>query len=352
MSTDLPDLASRVLGGTVVTANDEFFAAADNLVTPEPAVFAPQTFGPKGQVYDGWETRRRRTPGDDHAIVRLGAAGVVHVVVVDTAFFTGNYPPHATVDGCALPGYPGPAELAAASWFPLVPRSPLAGDTRNVFPVTVPHRCTHVRLTIHPDGGVARLRVHGEIVPDPALLPDVFDLAAAEYGGRVVACSDMFYGSPQNLLAPGLARVMGEGWETARRRDDGNDWVLVRLAVPGAVDLADLDTSHFKGNAPGRASLRGADARKADLNDPAQWFELLPETPLRPDTRHRFRVAGTIPATHVRLDIYPDGGMARLRLTGSPDGEALDVLADRLAATRPPATGHDTANGTDRRATW
>ena len=98
---------------------------------------------------------------------------------------------------------------------------------------------------------MARLRVHGEVVPDPRLLPGVFDLAAAEHGGRVVACSNMFYGAPQNLLAPGLARVMGDGWETARRRDDGNDWVLVRLAAPGMVEFADLDTSHFKGNAPG-----------------------------------------------------------------------------------------------------
>jgi allantoicase len=336
MSTDMTDLASRALGGTVVATNDEFFAAADNLLVPAPPTFTPQTFGPKGQVYDGWETRRRREPGSDHAIVRLGAAGVVHVVVVDTAFFTGNYPPSAAVDGCALDGYPAAAELAAAAWFPLVPRSPLAGDTRNVFPVNVPYRCTHVRLTIFPDGGVARLRVHGEVVPDPALLPDVFDLAAAEYGGRVVACSDMFYGAPQNLLAPGLARVMGEGWETARRRDDGNDWVLVRLAVPGTVDFADLDTSHFKGNAPARARLRGADARKGDLADPDLWFDLLPETPLRPDTRHRFRTPATVSATHVRLDIHPDGGMARLRLTGHPDAESLEALTDRLAATRPP----------------
>jgi allantoicase len=335
MSTDLTDLASRALGGTVVAADDEFFAAADNLLTAAPPAFTPQSFGPKGQVYDGWETRRRRSPGSDRAVVRLGAAGVVRLVVVDTAFFTGNFPPHAAVEGCAADGYPGPAELAAADWFPLVPKSPLDGDTRNEFGVDVPHRCTHVRLTIFPDGGVARLRVYGEVVPDPALLPEVFDLAAAEHGGRVVACSDMFYGSPQNLLAPGLARVMGEGWETRRRRDDGNDWVLVRLAVPGAVTLAELDTGHFKGNAPGRARLSGADARAGDLGDPALWRELLPETPLRPDTRHRYPVAGPGPVTHVRLDIYPDGGMARLRLTGRPDPAALAALADRLAAARP-----------------
>ncbi|MGY3518810.1 allantoicase [Micromonospora sp. PTRAS2] len=337
--TALPDLASRAFGGGVVAANDEFFAAADNLVDPLPPTFSPRTFAAKGQVYDGWETRRRREPGSDHAIVRLGLPGVVRLLVVDTSFFTGNYPPFAAVDGCAVDGYPGPDELAGARWVPLLDRSPLAGDSRNVFPVDVPHHVTHVRLTIFPDGGVARLRVHGDVVPDPRLLPDVLDLAATEHGGRVQACSDRFYGAPQNLLAPGPARVMGEGWETARRRDDGNDWVLVRLGVPGVAQFVDLDTSHFKGNAPGRATLRAADERHGDLADPATWFPLLPETRLRPDTRHRFPVDATRAASHVRLDIFPDGGMARLRVTGRIDAAGRDALVARWRRTRPPTAG-------------
>lgn len=339
--TALPDLASRLLGGGAVAANDEFFAARDNLVTAEPPTFAARTFGPKGQVYDGWETRRRREPGHDHAIVRLGVPGVIRGVVVDTSFFTGNYPPHASIEACGVAGYPSPEELAAAEWLTVVPRAPLNGDTRNAFEVTDPRRYTHVRLSIYPDGGVARLRVHGEVVPDPLLLPAVLDLAAMEYGGLVVGCSDMFYGSPQQLLAPGLARVMGEGWETARRRDDGNDWVLVRLAAPGRVQLAELDTTHFKGNAPGAASLRGVDARRADVDDPGAWFELLPRTRLQPDTRHRFRIDAGGSATHVRLDVFPDGGMARLRLHGQVDAEGLSALAKRWRASSPsPATRH------------
>lgn len=328
--TRMPDLASRAFGGGVVWANDEFFAAADHLVEPAPPVFAPQTFGHKGQVYDGWETRRRREPGHDTAIVRLGAPGVVHAVDVDTAFFTGNYPPHAAVDGCALTGHPDAARLRAADWTPLVPKSPLAGDSHNVFHVDVPRRFTHVRLTIFPDGGVARLRVHGDVVPDPALLPPVFDVAAAEHGAAVVDCSNMFYGSPQRMLMPGLARSMGDGWETARRRDDGNDWVLVRLAAPAVIGFAELDTSHFKGNAPGAAALRGADARVADPGDAGAWFDLLPATPLVPDTRHRFPLPAAPAATHVRLDIFPDGGMARLRLLGTPDPAGAAALRDRL----------------------
>jgi allantoicase len=313
--TALPDLASRAFGGGVVAANDEFFAAADHLVLPHRPGHAAKTFDHKGQVYDGWETRRRREPGDDYAIVRLGAPGVVHGVDVDTAFFTGNFPPFAAVEAVELPGYPGPAELAGAAWVELVPRSALRGDSSNLFAVAERRRFTHVRLRIFPDGGVARLRVHGEVVPDPALLPKVFDVAAAEYGATVIDCTNMFYGHPQRMLMPGLAQNMGDGWETSRRRDDGNDWIVVRLAAPARLRLADLDTSHFKGNAPGAATLTGMDERR----DPAAWFELLPRVALRPDTPHRFRVVRAPEVTHVRLDIFPDGGMARLRLHGRAD---------------------------------
>ena len=335
--TALPDLASRTFGSGIVFANDEFFAAADHLIAPDPPVFTPRTFGHRGQVYDGWETRRRREPGHDYAIIRLGAPGVVHGVDVDTAFFTGNYPPYASVDGCAVDGHPDAARLKAATWTPLVSRSPLAGDSPNLFTVDKPRRCTHIRLTIYPDGGVARLRVYGEAVPDPRLLPEVFDVAAAQYGARITGCSDMFYGHPQRMLMPGLAASMGDGWETSRRRDDANDWVVVRLAAPAVIDLADLDTSHFKGNAPGTASLRGVDARRGSLDDPTDWFDLLPAVPLTPDTPHRFRLAAAPAATHVRMDIFPDGGMARLRLHGRPDADGMAGLEARFGRMPGPA---------------
>jgi allantoicase len=306
-------------------------------------VFQPSTFGHKGQIYDGWETRRRREDGVDQAIVRLGLPGVVRGVVVDTAFFTGNYPPFASVQACAVEGYPSPAELADAEWTELVARSPLAGDAKNPFDVTESRRFTHVRLTIHPDGGVARLRVHGEPVADPRFVDLAsLDLAALENGATISGCSNMFYSSPANLISPGFAAVMGEGWETARRRDDGNDWVSVRLAGPGVVRLAELDTSHFKGNAPGWASL--SDGAGAPLLDRVR---------LQPDTRHRFVLPGDREVDEVRMDVYPDGGMARLRLYGAltdagrsafvlrwfnllPQSQAVAVLA---AAGVPDAAG-------------
>jgi allantoicase len=228
-------------------------------------------------------------------------------------------------------GYPAPEELAGAGWVTLVERSPLAGDARNTFPVDVALRFTHVRLSIYPDGGVARLRVPGEAVPDPRFLAGgLVDLAALEHGGGVVECSDMFYGSPGNLLAPGRAASMADGWETARRRDGGNDWVRVRLAAQGVIRIVELDTSHFKGNAPGAAALSG-------LGPDGEWVQILPRTRLQPDTPHRFRVTGSPPVSEVRLDAYPDGGMARLRLYGEPTAEALAELTRRWLSLLPPA---------------
>jgi allantoicase len=337
----LPDLAVRSLGGSVMAASDELLAERENLIVADPPGYRAATFGHKGQVYDGWETRRRRTPGHDWAIVRLGLAGVVRGVVVDTAHFTGNYPPEVSVEGTSAEGWPTPDELAGAAWTPLVPRSPVAGDTANPFPVGAPERFTHVRLRIYPDGGVARLRVHGEPVPDPRLLPPGgLDLAALEHGGEVTGCSNRFYGSPRNLISPGLARVMGEGWETARRRDDDNDWVELRLAGAGVVRLAELDTTWFLGNAPGWASLRAAGGPAAGPDGPAAWTDLLPRTRLLPDTRHRFPVEGAAEATHVRLDVFPDGGMARLRLWGDLAPAARAGLGLRFVNLLPADHAH------------
>lgn len=322
----LPDLASRALGGAVVAANDEFFAARENLVLPWPAV-ARTEFGHKGKEYDGWETRRRRSAGHDWAVVRLGAPGIVAGVVVDTAFFTGNYPPRASVEGVAVDGHPSVAELEQADWQPLLPSVDLAGDTANAFAVDSDRRVTHVRLAIHPDGGVARLRVHGTVVPDPRYLDaGPFDLAALENGGLVTAVSNEFYGTPHQLVGRGLARSMGEGWETARRRDDGNDWVHVQLACEGTVTLAELDTSYFLGNAPGAASLTGIAADGTEV-------ELLARTPLQPDTRHRFLLEDAAGVVAVRLDVFPDGGMARLRLWGRPTEAGRAELDRRFTAS-------------------
>jgi allantoicase len=310
------------MGGSVVYANDELFAARDNLINPWPPVHDPAAFGPRGQVYDGWETRRRREPGDDVAIVRLGVPALVHGVVVDTSHFAGNYPPRVSVEAVELPGYPSVDELREAAWKPLAGDAAVRGDALNELVVDEPRRCTHVRLVLHPDGGVARLRVHGEALPDPRPLDaGPFDLAALENGAAITGVSNEFYGRPQQLIAPGLARSMGEGWETARRRDRGNDWVEIRLACEGVVTLAELDTSYFLHNAPATASLTG-------LRDDGE-VELMPRTRLQPDTRHRFVLDDAAAVDRVRLDVFPDGGMARLRLWGRPTAGGRAALGRR-----------------------
>ncbi len=315
-----PDLAARLLGGSVVAANDETFAEKENLIKAAEPVFAASTFGNKGQVMDGWETRRRREPGYDWAIVRLGVAGVIRGIVVDTAFFTGNYPPEASVDAACLDTLVAPdlAELSGAEWIEVVPRSPVKGDTRQAFDVASETRFTHVRLNILPDGGVARLRVHGEPIGDPRWVAGVpFDLAAMEHGARVTDASNRFYAAPDNVLMPGPARVMGEGWETARRRDTHNDWLEVALAAEGTVRRLEVDTSCFIGNAPGWARVTGH-------TGDGERVELLAKTPLRKDTVHRFLLDAAVAVDTLRLDIYPDGGLARFRAHGwpTPQGRA------------------------------
>jgi allantoicase len=332
--TALPDLASRRLGGSVVSANDELFAERENLIKPAPPVFAAGEFGHKGKVYDGWETRRRREPGNDHAIVRLGVPGIVHGVVVDTAFFLGNFPPQISVEAVCAEGYPSPAELAAMSWQSLVERTSARGGTVNEYPVADRHCWTHVRLSIYPDGGVARFRVHGEPVPDPAFLTGSIDLVALENGGAVVDCSDAFYSSAANLIMPGRAGSMADGWENARRRDGGYDYATFALAAAGLVRQVEIDTSYFVGNAPGWASLLAATLEPAEPVAEAPWRELLPRVRLQPDTRHRFGVESAEPATHVRLEVYPDGGLARLRVLGELMPDALVRLRHRYQALR------------------
>jgi allantoicase len=318
-----------------VYATDELFAAKENLIKPEPPVFEAGEFGVKGKIYDGWESRRRRDPGHDHAIIRLGVPGIVHGVVVDTSFFRGNYPPQVSVEAVSIDGYPSVAELDQLDWQPLVARAAAAGDARNWYPVPAPRHCTHVRLSIYPDGGVARCRVHGRPLPDPRFLAGTVDLAAIETGGRLVECSNAFYSSAWNLIMPGRPASMADGWENSRRRDGGLDYATFGLAAAGVVTLVEIDTTHFIGNAPGEARLLGAVGDSADASPSAhRWAEVLPRVRLQADTRHQFLVEPAEPVTHVRLEVFPDGGLARLRVLGELTAESMASLHARYLAAR------------------
>lgn len=342
---DLIDLAAERLGGAVIYANDEFFAEKENLLKASAPIFLADKYTDRGKWMDGWETRRRHVPGHDDCIVRLGLPGIVRAVVVDTAFFKGNYPEACSIEGCVAQGQPTGEELAAdtTAWTEILPKTKLRGDSKNVFVIDPAHaqRFTHLRMHIYPDGGVARLRVHGEVVPAPrwAGRPGAeVDLAAAEHGGLVIASSDMFFGSRHNLIMPGRSANMGDGWETKRSRrtdpEDG-DFVVVALAAEGTLDRVELDTNHFKGNFPESCAIAGgafANNEEAErlARDPSRWSLVLARTKMQAHTRHFFddELKARGPFTHLRLFIYPDGGVSRMRVHGAvtPAGrEALGV---------------------------
>jgi allantoicase len=323
--TDLLDLASERLGGSVLYANDDFFAEKENLLKPSKPVWLEHEYTDRGKWMDGWESRRKRVPGHDFAIVRLGLRGIVRSVIVDTAFFRGNFPESCSIDGTSLRVETPLEELFDAEWRELLPRSPLQGNQENIFDVAGTDALTHVRLNIFPDGGVARLRVLGDVVPEWRLvggLGNEIDLAAAENGGQVLTCSDMFFGPKHNLIMPGRAHNMSDGWETKRRRGPGHDWVIVRLATEGRVRRIEVDTNHFKGNYPDTCSIDGS-------TDGETWTELLPRTKLQAHTRHFFidELVSDGPFTHLRVNVYPDGGISRLRVWGVATTEGRRAAA-------------------------
>ncbi|MFN2508722.1 MAG: allantoicase [Chthoniobacterales bacterium] len=324
----LVDLAAERVGGVALVANDEFFAEKENLLKPGRGIFIPDKYTDRGKWMDGWETRRRRTPGHDWCVIELGLRGIIKQVDIDTNHFLGNHPPFASLDAlCLTNGWPGGAgAVGGLSWRPLLEKLPLTPGSQNLFAVASNETWTHVRLNIFPDGGVARLRVYGIVVPDWSKLKpsELVDLAAVENGGVPLACSDMFFSSMHNLIMPGRSQNMGDGWETKRRRGPGHDWIILKLGRPGTIRKLEVDTNHFKGNYPDLCSIDGCSAPAATVEEltrsDTSWSEILSKTKLQPHTRHFFEkeLAPINNCTHVRLNIYPDGGVSRLRVWGYP----------------------------------
>ncbi len=349
---DLVDLASSRLGGLVLHANDDFFAEKENLLRPHAAVFREHDYTDRGKWMDGWETRRAfgRIEGHvfDWCIVKLGAPGVIAGLDVDTSFFRGNFPEFCSFEAVAIDGDPSVEALLRndVPWKELVAKTKLEGNQSNVIRlheanacgVVVGERTTHLRFKIYPDGGVARLRVYGSVVPDLEAMMrfgDVHDLAAVSSGGAVVACNDSFFGSRHNMIMPGRSVNMGDGWETRRKRVPGFDWSIVRLgARAGKLRVLEVDTNHFKGNCPESVLIEGVDAENATVaelsGNTLPFREVLPRTKLRTHHRHFFGDGDVLqqigPISHLRVKIFPDGGISRLRLHAE--------LAEREVAPR------------------
>jgi allantoicase len=343
----LIDLASAELGGEALATSDDFFASAQSMLASGPAVFIPGKYTDRGKWMDGWESRRKRGPGHDYCLVRLGAPGEVLALDIDTAHFIGNHPAFASVEGTLAPSEASAADVMRGPFQELLAQAPLRPGSQNLFVPRAIGVVSHLRLNIFPDGGVARFRAYGHVTAGwrkPALddasrahvTPDAFDLAALENGARALACSDAHFGGMNNLLLPGRAANMGSGWETRRRRGPGHDWIVIALGARGTPQVVEVDTNHFKGNFPERCAIDGIDAERArpsDLVASDAWSPLLPEVSLRADHRHFFGrgelVAGA-PITHVRLRIFPDGGVSRLRIWGELRAEATGPSAKAL----------------------
>ncbi|MBK8286986.1 MAG: allantoicase [Ahniella sp.] len=318
------NLASARLGAEALVCSDDFFADKSRMLNPDAAVFIPGKYDTNGKWMDGWESRRKRVPGHDWCVVRLATPGSIEGLDLDTSHFTGNFPPAASVEGCLLK--PGVDPDEHTRWQPLLPARNLLGNRHHYFDIETPGTWSHLRVNLFPDGGLARLRVYGTPAFDPKDLDidGYTDLIAALNGGTIVATNNEHFGLASSLLLPGRGVNMGDGWETRRRREPGNDWCIIALARPGTIDNIEVDTCHFKGNYPDRCSIQATSAaagtRESLITQSMFWPVLLPEQKLDMDRQHFFReqILSHAPITHVRLNIFPDGGVSRLRLRGKP----------------------------------
>jgi allantoicase len=323
--TQLIDLAAEKLGGKVLYATDDFFAEKENLIKPGRGIFIADKYTDRGKWMDGWESRRKRVQGHDWAIIQLATPGTIAGFDIDTNFFLGNHPPFASVEAVYLHNVSPDKDWAkdVTLWTEVLPKAPLDAGSQNFYECKSKEIFTHVKLHIYPDGGVARFRVYGEVIKNWHAInaDETIDLAAAINGANAVACNDMFFSNMSNLIMPGRGINMGDGWETKRNRTPNNrDWVVIELAHVGSIEKIVIDTHHFKGNYPDRCSIEGCLEKniEAVINDHVQWQPLLPEQKLHADTEHVFDkeiVAGRV-FSHVRLNIFPDGGIGRLRLFG------------------------------------
>jgi allantoicase len=317
------NLADARLGAVALDCSDDFFADRQRMLNPEPAVFVPGKYDQNGKWMDGWESRRKRVAGHDWCVVKLARPGRIRGVDLDTSHFTGNFPPAASLEACFVASGDPDANTA---WKPLLPAHALRGNSHHYVEIANDAPVSHLRVNLFPDGGLARLRVYGTPEFDPASrdADGLVDLASALNGATVVAANNQHFGLASTLLLPGRGANMGDGWETRRRREPGNDWCVIALARPGTIEAIEIDTAHFKGNYPDRASLRGAHVpggtAESLVTQAMFWPLLLPEQKLQMDHQHHFRgeIASHAPVTHVRFDIHPDGGVSRLRLRGRP----------------------------------
>ena len=313
------DLAQARLGSKVVYKTDEFFAEADRIISSNRPVFLKDKFDKHGKWMDGWETRRRRSKGYDYLIIRLGKIGKISQINIDTTHFNGNQPDYASLQACyCKKNIPS----RKVKWKTVLSKKKIKPNVHNIFNVKNDSVFSHIKLNIFPDGGVARLRLFGKILPR-VNYKKIINLSSLLNGTSIVACNNEHFGKAENILAPGTAKNMGDGWETRRSRGNNFDWLIFKCGLAGKIQKIQIDTHHFKGNYPDMCSLQaaylnGKISNKSIINQSKKWKLLLNKIKLHPHKKHNFKnkLMRKKKINYVRINIFPDGGISRIRLFG------------------------------------
>ena len=317
----LVNLASPKMGTKILAFSDDFFGDVTRMLSDKDPVFIEDKYDDHGKWMDGWESKRRRDGGNDWAIIKLGSAGIISKVEIDTSFFTGNFPPFFSLEGIDSEIEPN----KNSNWKTLINKTDLIGDDRNAFELDSKETFNFVRLQIFPDGGVARIRLFGDVRYNWSQFKsnETIELSSLKLGGSILAYNNAHYGDVSALLSEGRGKTMGDGWETRRRREPGNDWIIIKLAQKGIIEKIEIDTAHFKGNYPDRASIQAISidkkiTTKELIQNSDNWEVILYETRLTADNIHKYQInsSSNNKATHIRLNIHPDGGVSRLRIFG------------------------------------
>ena len=312
------NLASPKLGTKVMSFSDDFFGKVSRMLNDKAPQFIEDKYDNHGKWMDGWESKRRRDGGHDWAIIKLGSPGKVYEIEIDTSFFTGNYPPFASIQGLYSEKKPDHNN----DWKIILKKQKLQGDKVHNFKVNST-KVNYIRFQIFPDGGIARLRLLGHVEIDLEKFKNKkIELSSLNLGGKIIAYNNAHYGDVSALLTSGRGKTMGDGWETRRRREPGNDWIIIKLAKSGIIEEIEIDTAHFKGNFPDKASISAAffdekEKVSSIIKQNKNWKEILPPTKLKADKIHRFKkIIRTDEVNYVKLNIFPDGGVSRFRVFG------------------------------------
>ena len=316
----LIDLAQPRLGSKVIFKTDDFFASANRIINPSPAVFKEGLFDKNGKWMDGWESRRKRTSGHDFLIIKLGKSGSINKVDVDTSHFNGNQPSMISLEGC----YSKSKNIKDLKWKTLIGKKKTKANSPHMFKSSSKSIFTHIKLNIFPDGGVARLRLYGSISKENNKFGNkTINLASLLNGASVIACNNEHFGKAENILAPGKAKNMGDGWETRRRRDKGFDWLILNPINGKKIDKIEISTHHFKGNFPSHCSLQAAfvpnkKSSSSIIKNSVKWKFLLNKVNLSANKTHKFKniLMKNDKINFIKINIFPDGGISRFKIFG------------------------------------